>query len=530
VRERYLAWTIALGLTAVALAFGARGVGGADDYGYVSQAELWLHGQLKTDQSFVADAPFPRAAAAFAPLGYLHDPRDSNVLVPAYAPGLPIVLALVKAAAGQTAMFYVIPISAGLLVLVTYGLGRRLGSGAAGLTGAWLVATSPVVIYMSMLTMTDVPVAVIWTGVFYFLLADTTWSAFVAGLLTSLAILVRPNLVPLGAIVGLYYIWKLVIDDRGRALRRLLAFGIAALPGPLAVAVLNNYLYGSPTSSGYGNLERLFVRSNIPINLRMYLGWLIESHTPIVLCGLVALVIPTRRLWPNVRDRSVFAFAAAFIAVLWTIYCAWKIFDGWFFCRLLLASWPWMMLGVGSLASALILGRGRLRTAIVVTGVVALGLYQIWFAKTHSAFEVGRQATRYAVTARLVRDVTQPNSVVLSINHSGAIRYYGGRMTINIVNFDASLDEIVDWLTRHQIHAYAALEDWEVPVFRQRFAGARRLAGVAQPIVTLENFGKFEIFDLTNPYDASGQAIVVRTMKFGWRAPVPATAPRLVLR
>jgi len=215
---------LVIALVAVAALRGSRAAGGADEYGYVSQAELWLTRNLRIDQSFVMEVPWPRADWTFTPLGYKPDPNNRRAIVPIYSPGFPMLLALVKRIAGQTAMFLVVPCMAGLLVAGTYGLGVRLGSRTAGLIGAWLVATSPVVLFMSMLTMTDVPVAALWSGAFYFLMGDGLIDAALAGLLSGAAALVRPNLAMLVGVFGLRYLLGIRgredIVVRGELLRR----------------------------------------------------------------------------------------------------------------------------------------------------------------------------------------------------------------------------------------------------------------------------------------------------------------------
>ncbi len=43
---------------------------GADAYGYISQADLWIKGQLTVPQEWVAPAPWPEAIWTSTPLGY----------------------------------------------------------------------------------------------------------------------------------------------------------------------------------------------------------------------------------------------------------------------------------------------------------------------------------------------------------------------------------------------------------------------------------------------------------------------------
>ena len=44
---------------------------------------------------------------------------------------------------------------------------------------------------------------------------------------------------------------------------------------------------------------------------------------------------------------------------------------------------------------------------------------------------------RYVTAAQTTGGLTPPNSVVLSVQHSGTVRYYGGRMTIRLYDLSA---------------------------------------------------------------------------------------------
>ena len=107
------------------------------------------------------------------------------------------MLAGAGAVGGFQAKFMVVPLLAGLLVIATYGIGARLASPAAGLIGAWLVATSPALLFMMMPVMSDVPVSAIVAASFYLLIGPGLVRAAGAGALISLAVLVRPVLAPL---------------------------------------------------------------------------------------------------------------------------------------------------------------------------------------------------------------------------------------------------------------------------------------------------------------------------------------------
>jgi hypothetical protein len=527
-----IACALAVAFLVVTVAYGARVAGAADEYGYVSEADLWLSGQLLTDQPFVADFPWPeRAALWFSPLGYRPHPERATAIVPVYSPGLPMLLAMVKAAGGHGAMFFVVPLCGALLVLATYAVGRRLGSGIAPLVATWLVATSPVVLSHAMLTMSDVPVAAAWTGAFYFLLGTSTASAAGAGLLSGIAVLIRPNLAPLIATLGLLYLLRMR-ESGGRSLMHLAVFGAAAAPTAVVIAVINNHLYGSPLASGYGRLSELFEAGRMLPNLRNYLVWLGEAHTPAVYLGLAALLFPIRRLWPEARERRAFLVIGAFVAGLWAIYCAWIVFDTWWFGRFLLSSYPFIMLGVGASADALFrLQTTSTRNAAVIC-VLAVGIANLHLSLREPVFQNGPGTRRYVVVAYMTKRVTEPNSVVISYNHSGSIRYYGERMTINIghVSSEDPVDEMVAWLEERGVRTYAALEDWELKEFSTRFTGKAVLEAFKRPpIAVFRNPGDLRVYELSTRNRRSGQPVIIEGLQIGRRAILPGRPPSLVL-
>ncbi len=182
-------WTIVMGISYAATAASA-----ADSYGYLSQADLWLEGNVKVPQPWAAAAPWPEANWTFTPLGYRPSglPDDWN-LVPVYSPGMPLLMAAMKWIGGHCAMFLMVPLAGGVLALATYGIGRRLGSPLAGLIAAWFVVTSPTYLFMLALPMIDVPVAALWTLAFYLLLRPGALAGLAAGLTIGFAILVQPQ-------------------------------------------------------------------------------------------------------------------------------------------------------------------------------------------------------------------------------------------------------------------------------------------------------------------------------------------------
>ena len=194
--------------------------GGADQYAYVSQADLWLQRDLTVPVPLAATAPWPEAVCDIHAARISACGRRAPALVPVTAPGLPLMMAAAKTIAGHCAMFLVTPLSGALLVWMTFAIGRRIDSDALGLAAAWLVATSPAMLAMLVSPMSDVPAAAFWAIAIYFTLGHTPRSALFAGLAASAAILIRPNLAPLAAVLVLWKFWAGQSDRGQRADRR----------------------------------------------------------------------------------------------------------------------------------------------------------------------------------------------------------------------------------------------------------------------------------------------------------------------
>ena len=523
--------TFGLGLT-----YATTVAGGSDSYGYISQADLWIRGDLKTDQTWAQNVPWPLANWTFAPLGYhpSERPRERWVLTPTYSPGLPLLMAAAKLIGGQEAVYWVVPIMGALLVLATYGIGCRLASPTAGLIGAWLVATSPAVLFELMAPMTDVPVAAAWAVSFYFLLGNTAPAAALAGLAAAVAVLIRPNLAFGAIVIASWYALRLWRADAGTRRREFwlgAAFFAGVLPGIAVVALINNSLNGSPWRSGYGSIGYLFALGNFWPNARQYAEWLIDSQTPIVVAGLAAIVVPLKRLWPAARDRAVFVVINGFVIGIWVMYCFFQRSDVWWYLRFLLASWPFLMLGVGAVVVALTRPAPPTLQVIATTLVIALGVYEMKVAADRNVFDLWKQDRHYVSVARLARSMTEPNSVIVSMLYSGSVRYYGGRVTLRFDLLDERwLDRAVSWLTERGVHTYLLANESEMTQVRARFSGQQTLQKLEEPpVFVYQGPATVRLYDLSRSGEsvsAHAPLVIVETYK-GLRSmpPVPLRHP-----
>jgi hypothetical protein len=501
--ERTLAALLSAGVLAVGVTHATTVAGGADSYGYVSQADLWLEGDLRMEQPWVAELPWPNARWTASPLGYRPGEHEGDwSILPTYSPGLPLLMAAAKGLFGHAALFWVVPMSGACLVLATFGIGRAIGSARLGLAGGWFVATSPIVLFMLMPPMTDVPVAAAWAAAACIALWPGAGWAALSGLVSALAILIRPNLAMLAAPLAT---WLLVRGGRAavrrEGLRDALAFAAGAAPGVAAIAWLYTSLYGSPFASGYGPLDTAFAWAHVWPNVGRYTRWFIESQTWLGVAGVIAIAVPLHRLWPFVVDRRVFLLFGAMVGLVVAQYLAYLVFDTWWFLRFLLPCWPYVCLG---LAAVLLAGARHGRAIVALASIwmiVVFGLYQVRSASKLAAFGAWEGERTYPDIARVVRDATPEASVVFSLIHSGALRYYGGRVTLRFDSLDADwLDRAVEWLSARGVRAYALLEPWEVPEFEARFKGQRAAADLDKQVALVyRGINTIRLYDLSGP-------------------------------
>ena len=242
-----MTWTLGAGI-----GFGTFASGGSDSYGYVGQARLFLQGRLTDTVPLRAEYTWPNVEATLTPLGFTVG-KPPGVIAPKYPPGLPLLFAPL-AAFSERAIYLLVPVFGALLVWITFRLGAAFGDPLAGACAAVLLSASPTFLYQVVQPMSDVPAAACWLGALVLALRATSSSAACAGAITSLAILIRPNLAPLAALIAAAAI---VSGDRPRT-GRALAFAAALAPGLVLLGWIQNVRYGSPTGSGYGTVSDAF--------------------------------------------------------------------------------------------------------------------------------------------------------------------------------------------------------------------------------------------------------------------------------
>jgi hypothetical protein len=471
---------VSLAVLGAGLRWGAMVAGGADSYGYVSQAGYWQRGGVTVQEDLIRRSPWPDAALTWSPLGYRPSPHRPDAIVPLYAPGLPLLMALLQMLTGYCGAFLVVPLCGALTIWLTYALGRRVfGAPGISLWGAGLVATSPVFLYQLMNAMSDVPVTAAWTLALVLAVAQRP---LLAGLATSAAIAIRPNLAPLA---GVLLAWTALSEGR-RAGRRNAASASLRLAAGVAVSVIgiaffNAHVYESAATSGYGTTADLYALGFFSTNVRQFALWLADVETPAVALAALFFVAPA---WlPPAKVPFARLLLGGSLAIVLLSYLFYQPFDAWWYLRFLLPMWPVMMLLTAAALEAIVRRWPRPVYLLAITVAVAfLAWHGVRAAADRRAFDLARAERRYIDVARFIASHAESDAVILSVQHSGSLRLYADRLTLR---YDA-LDPL--WLDRAVAHLqsigrrpYYVLDGGEVDAFRRRFGAANDMGTLDWP-------------------------------------------------
>jgi hypothetical protein len=469
----------------VGIHYGSFAAAGSDSYGYVSQARFWLSGIPRVQQPWVLDFPWEHREWIFSPLGYRPFSPDGTI-VPTYPSGLPMIMAAFLAAFGANGPFYVVPVLAALSVWFTYILGREAtGSRTVASLAAALLVASPAFLTHVMVPMSDVPAAAGWTLVAALALKQ---KPLAAGVVSGLTLMIRPNLILLTLVPA--FAWR-------GAREPLMRFATGLVPGLVAIMIVNMLLYGGPLTTGYASLFELYTFGALPLNLRNYVVWLVQTQTPLILLALVPFFVPNA-LREDARSVSPRACLAALVGLTFVSYVFYATFDHWFYLRFLLPAYPGLLvLMVAPLrwlawkipAEARVPAVALICAAIIPFGVNA--------ARHEGVFNVAASEGRHIRAAREIASRTPADAIVMAVQHSGSVRYYADRITLRYDWLqDAALDTALRDLTAKGRRAYLVVDDWEEKEFRARFSPSNRAAQLGEPIARVPSSPEVRIFEL----------------------------------
>lgn len=488
----------ALWVFVAALRWGTLAASGADSYGYVSQASLWLRGSLIVDQPIARTMPWPNADWTFAPLGY-RPGRQAGTIVPVYPTGLPIVMAALQGLAGRNAVFLAVPLLGALMVCASAGLAWRVAGPAAAAVAALIVASRPTLLFSAMWPMSDVPAAAWWAVAWYLAAGTGLRSAAGSGTAAALAILTRPNLAGLAAAPAVYLAARAWRGDANRRadMQRFAVFVALSAIGCLAVAVIHTRLYGSPLMSGYGSVSQVYAVSHASDNVTSY-GINPFRFEPIMMLMAIAGAIGglVRRGQPAVRATTWLCLLAASLVLL--SYAFYPSSPDWWYLRFLLPAFAPAAALCGAGAVWL---TGRMSSAwramVVAAFAIGMVLTGLRDARDRGVFDLRPVETRYAAVARFVRESLPPHAAFFAFQQSGSLRYYADRMTLRFDLLQPQwFDTAITKMRARGYRPYFVVEEPELELFKTRFGPASVLGSLDwPPVAELRRPVRVWIFD-----------------------------------
>jgi hypothetical protein len=471
---------LAAAVIVMAVRWGSFVAGGPDSYCYVNQAQRWAavltgQGDLQVPEPLALEAPWPNASLTFAPIGHTASPTVAGAAVPICPAGLSLAMAPFVAVAGPKAAFAVVPLFGVLLVLATFVVGSRYGA-RIGMASALLTASSPAFLYQVVQPMSDVPAAALWMLAIASATGTRPRSVVWSGLLTSAAILVRPNLVPLGFAIGVYLLLRPERPWPDR-IRHGLTYAAASLPGCLGVAAVQSVFFGSPTTSGYGSFDALFGLEHVWPNVQRYSAWLWQTHTPALALALLA---------PLMVPGALATLFLGLFALNLALYLPYIEFEDWSFLRFLLPTLPLLLILMVAVIDGVIRrafmereavratpSTGRPALVRVAIALVAVGLAVLFVRQAidRNAFRLQALESRFERSGVYVRSRLPANALVFTSWQSGSVRFYGERKTVVWSELEPSwFDRALQFARDRGYEPYLLLERWEEPGFRLRFA------------------------------------------------------------
>jgi hypothetical protein len=122
-------------------------------------------------------------------------------------------------------------------------------------------------------------------------------------------------------------------------------------------------------------------------------------------------------------------------------------------------------------------GSATVRTAALAAFLFVAVTYAVRFAGVHQVTAIGLGEQRYVEPAMYIADHTPPDAVIVTMQHSGSVRYHAGRLTLRWDWMEPEwLDRAIAALHERGAPTFLLLETWEEPAFRERFKTQRTLS------------------------------------------------------
>jgi hypothetical protein len=257
-------------------------------------------------------------------------------------------------------------------------------------------------------------------------------------------------------------------------------------------AALQWHLFGSPWTSGYGELGDLYAGATLTDNLFIYGRALSATHLtiwpPMIVAGLIVL------------DRRVAAWLILLLVASLAPYLLYFRFDHWETLRFVLPAV--MMLHLAAASGVGVLLRPGVPAAVQSLIALALVLVSIDTTRTFLVREgvpdLMEQERRYLLTAEWVDRHTPATALIVAGQHSGSLRHYGNRTTLRWdVLAPSDLVPVVREGRQRGRAVFVVLDRTEQEPFRTRFSAALSPSGVT--LLPGGQVRDVQIWELTTP-------------------------------
>jgi hypothetical protein len=328
--------------------------------------------------------------------------------------------------------------------------------------------------------MSDVPATALWAAALLAVTSDRFTTSFAGaltgGIVTGSALIVRPNLLPVAAVTALVVFTRRNLN-LGTILRTWTGLAAGAAPFAIAVAALQNAMYGGPFKSGYGDLDFLFRLDHVWPNLQRYPVWLVQTETPIVLLSVAAPFVAR-------AGRRECVWLLGFVAAVFACYIPYEVFNAWWYLRFLLPAYPALLVLLAVPVNTLFeewRPRWRVVEAVVIA---AIAVFMVRVAVDRGTFGLRNFERRFRLAGEYVAARLPPNAAVVTGQESGSVRFYSGRLTLFWRELpDDSLNPALDFLRAQGYRPYLLLEQWEQADFVQKFGRSSRAGELSWPAV-----------------------------------------------
>jgi hypothetical protein len=192
------------------------------------------------------------------------------------------------------------------------------------------------------------------------------------------------------------------------------------------------------------------------------------------------------------------------------LYLFYLPFDAWWYLRFVLPAVPVLLL---LCADTVTWVARRSQTTFAVAMAVFLlvaATHAFTFIQGHDVLGTGYGEERYPEVARYIDSTLPADAAIITMQHSGSIRYYTGRVIVRWDGLNPEwLDRAVAFLRDRGVATYAVLEYWEETRFRDRFRGQQLLGELDRGPVATARAGEIRIFSLSGPESSGARTPVI---------------------